>query len=193
MVVEIVEESPDRLAEYGEVSITFLVQSRLRLEPLSNGHGGLILSQEEVEPPYLKDYDACGLGPADWTERWDVSHWGVIAAFDGRRRVGGSVLARKTPGKWMLEDRDDLVVLQDMRVDPEYRRRGIGSRLFRRAVEWAQQRGCRQLKVETQNINAPACRFYAGQGCELGAIDRHAYSDFPEEVQLLLYLDLREP
>ncbi len=91
------------------------------------------------------------------------------------------------------EDRDDLIVLQDMRIDPEYRRRGIGSRLFTRAVEWAQQEECRQMKVETQNINVPACRFYAAQGCELGVINRHAYSDFPEEVQLLWYLDIRQP
>ena len=80
-----------------------------------------------------------------------------------------------------------------MRIDPEYRRRGIATRLFTRAVKWAQQRGCNQLKVETQNVNVPACRFYAGQGCELGAINRHAYRDFPEEVELLWYLDIRQP
>lgn len=193
MAIEIVEESPDGLAEYGEVSIAFLVQSTLRLLPLSNGLGGRVLSEEEVDPPYLKDYDAYGEGPATWADKWDVSHWAIIAAFDGRRRVGGSLVAWETPGKWMLEDRDDLVVLQDMRIDPEYRRRGIGSKLFTRAVEWAQQRKCHQMKVETQNINVPACRFYAGQGCELGAINRHAYSDFPDEVMLLWYLDIRQP
>lgn len=160
---------------------------------MSNGLGGLVLSEEEVDPPYLKDYDAHGEGPASLADRWDVSNWTIIAAFDGRRRAGGALVAWKTPGVHMLEGRDDLAVLWDIRVDAEYRRSGIGSRLFTRAAEWAQQRECHQMKVETQNINVPACRFYARQGCELGVINRHAYSDFPEEVQLLWYLDTRRP
>lgn len=52
---------------------------------------------------------------------------------------------------------------------------------------WAAARGCRQLKIETQNVNVPACRFYARQGCVLGAINRFAYREFPDEVQLLWY------
>ena len=46
------------------------------------------------------------------------------------------------------------------------------------------------MKVETQNINVPACRFYARMGCELGTIDRFAYPDLPGETQLLWHLDL---
>ena len=66
------------------------------------------------------------------------------------------------------------------------------SRAFEIA-DWARARGCRQLKVETQNINLPACHFYAAQGCRLGAIHRHAYARHPElagETMLLWYLDL---
>jgi hypothetical protein len=43
------------------------------------------------------------------------------------------------------------------------------------------------IEVETQNINVPACRFYARMGCRLGAVDRQAYPEFPNEVQLLFY------
>jgi GNAT superfamily N-acetyltransferase len=64
-------------------------------------------------------------------------------------------------------------------------RRGIGSVLFRAAGDWAGARGCRWLKIETQNINLPACRFYQKMGCTLGAIDRFAYPGQPDEVQLL--------
>ena len=36
-----------------------------------------------------------------------------------------------------------------------------------------------------------ACRFYAAQGCHLGAIHRHAYdTTYPNEAMLLWYLDL---
>jgi hypothetical protein len=44
--------------------------------------------------------------------------------------------------------------------------------------------------VETQNINVPACRFYAAQGCELRGIHPNTYPELPHEVQLLWYLDL---
>ena len=56
-------------------------------------------------------------------------------------------------------------------VRPDHRRRGVASKLFGAAVEWARERGCKQFKVETQNINVGACRFYQKQGCKLGAIN----------------------
>jgi hypothetical protein len=55
---------------------------------------------------------------------------------------------------------------------------------------WARSRGCVELKVETQNINVPACLFYAGQGCQLRTVNRGAYPDLPHEIQLLWHKDL---
>jgi GNAT superfamily N-acetyltransferase len=83
-----------------------------------------------------------------------------------------------------------MAELWDLRVAPEARGIGIGHRLFHNAVEWARSRQCRVLKAETQNIPVPACRFYARQGCELGGINRRAYSDELEEVQMLWYREL---
>ena len=100
------------------------------------------------------------------------------------------MLAWRTDALDLLEKRTDLTVLWDIRVHPDYRHQGVGQTLFRAAEAWARARTCRQIKVETQNINVPACRFYAKQGCVLGAIHRHAYPDFPTEVQLLWYKDL---
>lgn len=85
----------------------------------------------------------------------------------------------------MLDQRDDLAVLWDIRVSPEARGPGVGSALFRAAEEWARCRGCRYLKVETQNINVAASKLYAAQGCELTAANRQAYPDLPDEIQLL--------
>ncbi len=41
------------------------------------------------------------------------------------------------------------------------------------------------LIVETQNINVPACLFYAKHGFYLGAINRYAYAELPDEVELI--------
>jgi GNAT superfamily N-acetyltransferase len=99
-------------------------------------------------------------------------------------------VAWKTPALSMLEDREDLACLWDLRVSPEFRGRKFGHRLFTAALAWAKERNCRQLKVETQNINVPACRFYAAQGCALGQIDRFAYPESMNEVRLVWYRSL---
>ena len=90
----------------------------------------------------------------------------------------------------MLGGRDDVAVLRDIRVSPRERGGGIGSALFRAVGGWAAARGFRWLKIETQNVNVPACRFYHKMGCALGAIDRFAYPGQPAEAQLLWWKTL---
>ena len=104
--------------------------------------------------------------------------------------IGGAVIAFSTPSADLLEGRLDLAVLWDIRVSPDVRGRGVGSALFRAVETWATGKGCKELKVETQNINVAACRFYARHGCVLRAADRSAYPQFPGEVQLLWYKNL---
>jgi ribosomal protein S18 acetylase RimI-like enzyme len=87
----------------------------------------------------------------------------------------------------MLEDRSDLAVLWDIRVAPAFRGRGVGRALFEAAETRALTRGCRELKVETQNINVPACRFYAALGCQLRVVRDNVYPQCPGELQFLWY------
>ena len=46
------------------------------------------------------------------------------------------------------------------------------------------------IKIETQNTNVRACRFYERQGCQLRAVHHAVYPELPEEIQLLWYKDL---
>jgi GNAT superfamily N-acetyltransferase len=186
MSFRIEEEPIGRLDEHATISTAFTVERILQVSMPDAGLGGVRLSEVQVDPPWVKDYDAiAGEGPTRWSRRFDTSNWGLLAAYDERRRIGGAVVAFDTAGVQMLEGRGDLAVLWDLRVHPDVRSRGAGSLLFRAAEQWSRSRGCRTLKIETQNINRPACRFYARMGCELRAIDRLAYPDFPEETQLL--------
>jgi GNAT superfamily N-acetyltransferase len=190
---QIVEEPVSCLAEHGRLPIAFRVDRRLEVTPVEAGLGGIAFREEAVDRPYIKDYDAIeGERPARWAGRWDLANWGLISAFLRGDRVGGAVLASDTVGLDMLEGRKDLAVLWDIRVHPAHRRHGLGRALFLASEAWARARGCRRLKVETQNINVPACRFYADQGCVLGSINRFAYPDFPDEVQLVWYKDLAD-
>jgi GNAT superfamily N-acetyltransferase len=193
-MVEIREVGVEELPEYAQIPIAFEVRSMLEAVLLEGGLGGIRLREEAVAEPYLKDYDDAEEGfPEDWPRQFSVSNWGILIAREDGRCVGGAVVVHNTVGVNMLEGRGDLAVLWDIRVRPESRRQGIGAQLFQHAAGWAREHGCCQLKVETQNVNVPACRFYASQGCELGTIHRFGYAGHPEvghEVMLLWYLDL---
>lgn len=191
MTMEVREEPiAAALAEYARVPIAFTVREVLDVDLRDGGLGGLPLSPRVLEAPYEKDYDVLDGGPAGWPARFDLSNWALFAARREGRMVGGAVIAWDTPGVEMLEGRRDLAVLWDIRVAQDARGQGVGPALFRAAEAWAAARGCTRLKVETQNVNVPACRFYARQGCLLGAIHRFAYPDLPHEVQLLWYREL---
>jgi GNAT superfamily N-acetyltransferase len=191
-MITILEISPSDLDRYAVIPMTVAVQTVLDVRLLERGLGGIELVEMAVEP-YVKNYDDFGT-PLSWPDEFDTSHWGFFLALgNGEQALGGAAVAWNTNGVNMLEGRSDLSVLWDLRIHPDWRRKGIGGQLFARAAEWSRQRGCRQMKIETQNVNLPACRFYAAQGCELGDVRRFAYADEPsvaEEVQLNWYFDL---
>lgn len=189
MKIRIVEETAQALTEYGKVSIAFRVETVFRVELLENGLGGVKLTEETVEKPFVKGYDEHEK-PIDWATRFDLSNWGVLSAFDDSKRIGGAVVAWKTPEVGMLEGLDDLACLWDLRVAPDYRGKGVGKLIFEAAVDWSRARKCRLLKVETQNINVRACRFYERRGCHLGGFNLHAYPETMNEIALFWYRKL---
>jgi GNAT superfamily N-acetyltransferase len=196
MSLDIREEAltPAALSEHAAIPIAFVVDRVLEVRLLDGGLAGMSLTETAVTGPYVKDYDVIeGAGPQCWPGRFDVSNWGLIGARRDGASVGGAVIASRTPDLYMLGGRDDVAVLWDIRVSPRERGGGIGSALFRAAGDWARARGFRWLKIETQNVNVPACRFYQKMGCTLGAIDRFAYPDQPAEVQLLWWKALTSP
>jgi GNAT superfamily N-acetyltransferase len=187
-----ISEAP--IAEVGKlaaVPISFTVERIFHVGPRDNATGDYQLSEHATAAPFRKNYDKIrGESPAEWARRFDVTNWGFIQARAEGTRIGGAVIAWKSPEVRLLEDRDDLALLWNIRVAPAARRQGVGTALFRAAEAWAAARGCRELKVETQNINVPAGRFYARMGCTLRGVDRLAYKILPDEIQLLWYKNL---
>lgn len=192
MSVEIREVDAEAMAEYAKVPIRFRVSSFFRVEGAGEGPGTFRLVEEPVVTPYVKDYDAIeGEGPTRWPKRFDVKNWVFFIAWDGGDPVGAAAVAFDTPAVNRLEGRHDLAALWDIRVRPDRRGEGIGTRLLRRACEWARGRGCSRLMIETQNTNVRACRFYMNQGCRLERAVRNAYPPpLAHEAMLLWTLDL---
>lgn len=209
--IEIQEVGPEALDAYAKIPIAFEVTEVLKPQLINRGLGGIIFEERPIGRPYVKDYDTAGDGPQTWPETFDISRWAFFLAYvpddapadgalaSGGSPVGGAAVAYSTPEVRMLEGRNDLGLLWDLRVAPDYRRNGIGRALFKAAADWCRTRGCTQMKVETQNINVAACRFYQSQGCDLGQIHRFAYVDAPDvagtpdvacEVMMVWYLAL---
>lgn len=191
MKVILKEVGIESLQEYAQVPIALEVNSIYVVDEVDEGLGGLKLKEESVNPAYIKDYDAsAGESPLNWPEKFDLGNSGLfLAQVEGITRGAAAVFFRN-PEIRMLEGREDLAVLWDIRVDTSFRGLGIGRSLFQYSARWAGEKGSSLLKVETQNINVGACKFYKKMGCRLGIIHRYAYLDYPEEVMLVWYLDL---
>ena len=193
MAIRIEKIGPSRMEEYRSVPIRFEVKSVLEPVLVNNGLGGILLRETPVEKPYIKDYDSYTETPSDWPKKFDVSKWVFLLAMNGVTVVGAAAVAFDTTGVFMLEARKDLAVLWDIRVRPEAR--GVGIMLFRYTARWSCAQGCTQMKIETQNVNVPACRFYQRMGATLGEIHRFGYAAVAEaahEVMLCWYLDLQD-
>lgn len=187
MDVIIREETFDSVAEYATISIAYEAATKVDLHLVD----GTFSLEERQVTPFRKDYDALPENdPTWWSRHFDVSRWGILGAFYGGVRCGGAALAYGSPHVDMLEGRADLAVLWDLRVAKDLRGRGVGTLLWRAAEEWARKRGCTELKVETQHDNPAACLFYESRGCDLVAIDRQAYPEQPDEVQMIWYRTL---
>lgn len=186
MTIEIKEQDLTNVSNYARIPIAFTVSSVFDVTESREIPGKFIFTERTLSLPYVKDYDAIeGERPVDWARRFDTASWRMFTAHIDESQVGGAVVAVRTRDLTMLAGRDDLAVIWDIRVSPETRGRGVGTALFRAAESWARGQGCRYLRVETQNINVAACKFYAAQGCGLTAVNHDAYPGLPEEMQLI--------
>ena len=170
-----------------EMKVTVQEIYEVRIEDLS----GISFHKTAVEP-YVKDFTHWEQY-SRWKTEFDISDWHFYIAFDEDRPIGAATLCHNTPQIHMLDGREDLGVLWDIRVDSMYKHHGIGQCLFDMVKEKAKILGLKQLKIECQNNNIPSVDFYFKQGAHLGAINKYAYyggKNISEEIQLLLYLDL---
>lgn len=179
--------------QYDQIPMTVHVSAYYRIDKDNRGLGGFTLVETPIEP-YIKDF--C-VGDDEsitrWEKRWDISNWAFFMAFDGERPVGGATIVSRTIEINMLSGRDDLAVLWDIRVDDAYKHKGIGQALLDMSVNWSHEQGLVQMKIECQNNNIPAIRFYHKQGAILSSIDEYAYYNEPEyrhETQLIWFIDL---
>ena len=182
-MIEIRREPSEVLEQYGRIPTAFLVTSVLQPVPADSAPSGFKLEERPVHLPYIKNYDAIhGNRPLDWPQHFDVNEWEFFVAFDGLERVGGAIAFVNAPAN---RNADFNATLWDLRVDPAYRRRNVGSALLESVEQWAAAQQCGEVRIETQHINVAACQFYQQQGYALHSVKAGAYPDLPDEIRLI--------
>jgi len=119
MSIVVIEEPVTVLGEYASIPIAFEVRDVFDVVEEASGH--VRLEAHQIPVSYMKDYDGLGESPMRWAERFDLSNWAFFSAFTGAQCVGRAAIARDTPTLEMLEGRQDLALLWDIRVAPSAR------------------------------------------------------------------------
>ena len=192
MLPTIREISPDLYTRYAEIDPSYKVTSVLKVVPIDNGLSGFQFLEEEITPPYSKGADSPDDSPTSWPPQQEPGEFAAFVAMNGNLFLGGVAIITNPTGAFLFERREELAGLWDIRVRPDRRGTGIGSQLLLHASNWAKKKGCTQLRVECQNVNVAACRFYA-KHCILGGMERYGYAACPDvahETMFLWYRDL---
>ncbi|EAZ85239.1 GNAT family N-acetyltransferase [Lysinibacillus sp. FSL M8-0216] len=87
----------------------------------------------------------------------------------------------------MCSNWNGYALIEDIAVAKDYRKNGVGTALLNKAIEWAKERNCCGLMLETQDINVSACHFYAKNQFVIGAVDTMLYSNFPTANELAIF------
>ena len=105
-----------------------------------------------------------------------------IGAYDDDRCIGLAIL-QQAFFKYMY--------LYDLKVNQEYRRRGIAKKLIEEAKKVAVENGFRGIYTVGQDNNLGACLFYIKNGFRIGGLDTEVYKGTKQEgkADILFYLD----
>ena len=137
------------------------------------------LRETPVDLPLYKDLRAYKRTLEAVEARLASSQGGYVALANGQ--VAGVVLLN-------VEEWRSVARIEDIIVGRLFRRYGIGSLLLNCASDWARNRGCRAILLETQNINYPAIRFYLRNGLEVWSISQHHYPPGPDEHEVAIFM-----
>ena len=82
----------------------------------------------------------------------------------GIGRMSFHILPRSGPFVESLRNRNDLLELQHLRVDPDFHGRGVGKQLCQTVIDWARDHGFKFLFVNTTTPQTPARSLYQKMG-----------------------------
>lgn len=108
-----------------------------------------------------------------------------VGAYDGDQCIGLAILQHA-----MMR----YMYLYDLKVNMDYRGRGIGKMLIEKSKEVAVNQGYRGIYTQGQDNNLGACLFYLENGFVIGGLDTHVYggTSLEGKSDILFYLDVNQ-
>ncbi|MFZ2097260.1 MAG: GNAT family N-acetyltransferase [Anaerolineales bacterium] len=167
------------IGDVGKCDGEFTIDTKLILS-VENGE----IRYKVMEVPSTKK--RYGIDNVDYTTYIDDLDKAIFLGYaDGQ--IAGQIILRKNWNRYAY--------IEDITVDVNYRRRGIGKELISQAMRWAQERSLAGIMLETQNNNVRACKFYENCGFRLRGFDTYLYKGIDsdtDEVALFWYLMFAE-
>jgi ribosomal protein S18 acetylase RimI-like enzyme len=166
--ISIIRMRPENAGLYNSMPSRFTVTGRLRA---FIGDGSFDYTITELYPPHVvKTFPDDPFAPN--------GRYAVFFAMAGQRCIGQIHVEEYWNG---------MARIEDIRVDGDFRRKGIGRMLMDAAAAWARENGFPALCLEAQDNNAEACRFYAAYGYTLKGVNFGIYDSTPSRGEAALY------
>jgi len=175
MKIIIREASNDTIHHLKKEGSSFKVHSKLVL----NAENGRINYTLLDVDPYIKQY---------WDEEFDSKSY-----IDNPDKITFFAYLDENPiGQIRIQKHwNAYAYIEDITVEPEYRRRGVGRALMEQAIDWARRKNFPGVMLETQNNNVAGCHLYASCGFKLYGFDSYSYKGLDpstDEIALYWYL-----
>ncbi|WP_116105052.1 GNAT family N-acetyltransferase [Lewinella sp. IMCC34191] len=87
----------------------------------------------------------------------------IVAEDMATKKVIGMCLYNFVYSTW----KGRMIYLEDFVLQPDYRRQGIGQRLWEVLKERGRERGCKLLKWQVVDTNTEAMKFYTAQEADI--------------------------
>jgi streptothricin acetyltransferase len=170
--ITIAEINPLNIQDADQCDGTFTVDARLVLSPENGAIYYTVISTSPFEKRYPLD-------EIDFSTYIDNPDKTVFFAYVDDQIAGQIRLCRY----W-----NRYAYIEDIVVDRNFRRRGIGRELIQQSKQWATAKQLAGIMLETQDNNVAACRLYERCGFELAGFDRLLYQGLnPDTDEIALY------
>ena len=179
MEVIIQELSDDNVEDVGKVDGQFVIDSCLLLYAENNQIRYTVIEQPAKQKRYAQE-------EIDYSKFVNNPDKVVFLAYLDGRIVGQIVLHKY----W-----NNYAYIEDIVVDVEFRRHGVGQALIKEAKQWARREKLPGIMLETQNNNVRACQFYESCGFRIGGFDNLLYRGLDpgtEEVAIYYYFHFED-
>lgn len=172
MELTIEELDLDNLEDAGKVDGLFVIDSQLVLQAKNNQISYTVLDLPPGQKRYTQE-------ERDYSTFIDNPEKAIFLAYvEGI--VAGQIILYKY---W-----NNYAYVEDIAVDVEFRRHGVGRALIDQAKQWARQKQFPGIMLETQNNNVQACRFYESCGFRIGGFDNMLYRGLnPDTDEVAIY------